>query len=1088
MGYVPLKSKSKVYNFNYQWHFKFADAFPLKEALARNTDKNGRNFFEPDYDEQDWQQVSVPHTFNDKELFSKRVEDGGAGQTRSFFLYRKWFEIPSEYKGNKVLIEFEGIRQSCYLYVNGRLVGFYENGVAPFGFDLTAYVNYDGKNLIAIATDNTATRNVPFCMAETPNKPDAEIGAYLSELEPGTVPEDKKGVGFFWNCNDFNPSVGGLTKNIRMHFKSKVYLTLPLYTNLQTCGTYIFADNFDFENNAADINVWAEVRNETEKNVKAEIEFVAVNHKNEITARAVSKPHDIKNAHLPEIPPLTITPEDAYVKIDGHYRPAEDETMLAPTAVEPVEVQTVRFSKRAEGLEFWSVKNPYLYTVYVNLIVDGEVEDSISIVTGFRETGYDNMKGVMINREHVWLTGYAQRASNEWAAVGAPVDWLRQFDAELIRKSNANHIRWMHVAACPADIRACDRLGIVCTQPAGDKERENFGRQWHQRTELMRDVIIYFRNSPSIFFWEAGNNAIGKEHMRQMRILREKLDPCGGRYMGCRTLSQKEVVDEAEYVGTMLNRHAGRFQSEKMPILETEYSREESPRRVWDDFSPPDYDYDNVWVGKAGVKKVGRDVYDLTAEDFALSTARGYSEFFNDRAGGASGKNLYSAAAALCWSDSVQHGRQSASENARMSGRVDGARVKKQNFDVYRVMQSDKPSVKILGHWNYPDEGGENYKYKLKRFNGEYWEETGEYAYRNPHSKTVYVVGSYAVKRIELYINGGKVGECDKPINTFIFEFHDIDITKHGRIEAKAYDYNGKLAAADVIRTVKEPHNIKLTIHTGKNGFIADGSDIAFLDVEVTDENGEVCPLCFDRIDFSVEGNAVFLGGYNSGKYDGYGKSDSVIHKNYVFAECGTNRVFLRSLTQGGHIKLTAKMHGIAESAAEFDSVSADTSALSPQEINMYDSAKPDGINHFAFDAIDEADRVKYKPDDKIYCKVLINGSEADTHGTRVIYEQGTVWGPIIYVLERIERDYKGVVEHTYDAAEAKLTVKSGGHTVVLRKGYTHMILDGEENLMSGEPYVEDNVFICEISAVTAFINGINAGYDDAVNLYRLEL
>lgn len=64
-----------------------------------------------------------------------------------------------------------------------------------------------------------------------------------------------------------------------------------------------------------------------------------------------------------------------------------------------------------------------------------------------------------------------QRSANEWAAVGAAVDWLKDYDAKLIRESNANHIRWMHVAACPADIRACDRRGIVCTQPAGDKER-----------------------------------------------------------------------------------------------------------------------------------------------------------------------------------------------------------------------------------------------------------------------------------------------------------------------------------------------------------------------------------------------------------------------------------------------------------------------------------------------------------------------------------------------------------------------------------------------------------------------------------------
>ena len=34
------------------------------------------------------------------------------------------------------------------------------------------------------------------------------------------------------------------------------------------------------------------------------------------------------------------------------------------------------------------------------------------------------------------------------------------------------------------------------------------GRQWDQRLEVMRDTIIYFRNNPSILFWEAGNTVV----------------------------------------------------------------------------------------------------------------------------------------------------------------------------------------------------------------------------------------------------------------------------------------------------------------------------------------------------------------------------------------------------------------------------------------------------------------------------------------------------------------------------------------------------------------------------------------------------
>ncbi len=1064
------------YNFNYGWRFFLADAFPLDAALDKTKDKNGRCFFEPDYDDSVWESVSVPHTFNAAELFSRRIEDGGANQTRTFAMYRKRFDVPEG--DNKIIIAFEGIRQTCFLYVNGTLAGFYENGVAPFGFDITAYIKPGEENLIAIATDNTATRNIPFCMAETPNYPDALPGSYLCELDAGTVDESRKGVGFMWNCNDFNPSIGGLTKNITLHIKPRIYLTLPLYTNLQTTGTYIFADKFDFEKRCADINVLSEIKNESGKDITCAIECVIADAAGNEAARFTSGERLIRAAETDMLPPLSITPRAAYTKRGDHYVEAEDQSY--PTELAPHGVESISAKKRVEGLKFWSVSSPSLYTVSVSLIADGKIVDEERITTGFRDTSYDGKKGLMMGGEPVWLTGYAQRSANEWAAVGAACDWLKDFDARLIRESNANHIRWMHVAACPADIRSCDEYGIVCTQPAGDKERETFGREWKMREELMRDVIIYFRNSPSILFWEVGNNAVSAEHMRAMRKIKEQLDPSGGRYIGCRTLSTPEAVAEAEYVGTMLNRHAGRFMSERVPILETEYLREESPRRVWDDFSPPDYDYDNCWAGKGGLKKLGIDVYDLTAEDFALCAADGYSEFFHDRMGGASGKDLYSATAALCWTDSAQHGRQSASENARMSGRVDAARVKKQSFDVFRVMQSERPAVKIMGHWSYPENDGENYKYPVKRFNGEYWEKTGEFAYRDPEHKTVYVIGSYPVKKVELIINGGTVGVCEKPERGFVFAFEGIDITRSGYIKAVAYGYDDKPAAEDIIYTAKEPAAIRLTPHISDAGFAADGSDIAFCDIEVVDANGNICPLCYERIDFEIEGEGVFLGGYNSGKFDGFGHNDSVIHKKHVFAECGTNRVFIRSTKTPGVVRLKAKMGDIT-AGITLKTKKADTAGLSTAAVPRLANIEP-APDKFRFTPIPGADAAKYMPDEKIWCKVLINRDEADTRGYRCEYLNDAVYGPIIYILERIERSFPGRVAYTLDGK--RLTIKSGETSLVLEVGHTHMLVNGKENLLNGEPYIEDGLFIAELSAILPHICD-EAYYDENVNLYR---
>lgn len=1083
-----------MYYFHNDWHFLLAYVFPLKEAMDNWKDLQGHYFYEREYEEKDWETVTLPHTFNDCDLFKDRIEDAGSGQKRTCAFYRKWFSMPEDactQKEKKVLISFEGMRQTCYLYINGHMAGYYEAGVAPFGFDLTPYIDYDKPNLIAVATDNTTTRNIDFCIAETPNKPGVEPGSYLVP-QGNEVPLAQTGVGFQWNCNDFNPSVGGITRPVQLYIKPKVYLTLPLYSNLMTKGVYVYGTDYDVEQGTACISVEAEIRNETCQDMEGSI-LVRVHELDGTLLYSFSSGQCRLPASGHVENPISIVPQDAYkeeILADGTVRfvPAPEEE-VAPTITDSKAVSVCRADSGKLALRFWNIEDPYLYRIEVILCVDGQELDRTIIETGFRKVEYDKDRGVIINEKSVWLTGYAQRAANEWAAIGIAPEWLKDMDARLIKESNGNHIRWMHVAASPADIRSMDRHGIVCTQPAGDKEAETFGRSWDQRVELMRDVIISFRNHPSILFWEAGNNSINREHMREMRLLKEALDPKGGRFMGCRTINTEDVLEESEYIGTMLNRHAARFLAEHGPITETEYSREEAPRRIWDDFTPPNFDYRNLYIGKGGRKEKGRDFYDLTMEELALAEAGGYSEFFHDRIGGASGKNLYSACAGLCWTDSAQHGRQSYSENGRMSGRVDPVRLKKQNFYLYQVMQSQTPALHILSHWNYPDDTQDQYWYPLKQFNGQYWEETGSMERRNPRNKTVYVAGSYHIARIQLFINKEAVGTCEKPIGGFLFPFPGIDITKHGEVTAVGYDYEGREAARTQLYTVGAPRWLRLTLHTSPAGFLADGADISYLDVEVLDENDRICPLCEEKITFQTQGEAIFLGGYNSGRFSGYGKDDSVIHQNHVYAECGNNRIFLRSTRKAGQILVKAIMQGLDPVTITFESKEADLSPLGGSApVRWYEeySEKPP-IRQDAFPAIPEADLAKYEPEDQLYCKVLVNGQEPDTRGVRSVNKNGSIWGAVQCILDRMLGQWNNAFSYTYDADEQKLTLESGDTKVIAQTGHTHLLVNGQENLMDGEPYVTpEGIFVMEINAIVPYIQGTSCQYDEKVNVLRV--
>lgn len=887
--YSVPESPGSVYNFNLDWKFckPSVSTWPLQTAMNGIVDAQGRHFYEPGYDDSAWEDVNLPHTFNDVEAFRSVAHDAGdMGVWRGIAFYRKNFSVPTSDEGKQIFVEFEGIRQAAYVYLNGVMVGYYEAGVTPFGFDLTKHIKFGEENVIAVAADNTSGRG---------------MSNFISETRPGTAPGSNSGVGFQWNTKDFNPVMGGLTRNVRLYVKNDVYQTLPLYSNLKTKGVYIYPSNINVVDASATINVESEVRNAGGSDQNVYLEVAVVNHLGELVYSFTSSVYTVVAATDVEQEYLTVVPADAY------------NANPAPIDIDSRDVTVITAAADVTDLRLWSVDDPYLYEVFCILRDEaGQAIDVSQVTTGFRKVelvpGFDG--GVLINDQYVWLRGYAQRAANEWAAIGIAPDWLRDFDAQLIRESNANFVRWMHIAAQPADIRAGDKFGVVSVQPAGDKEGDARGRGWDQRLEVMRDVIIYFRNNPSIIFWEAGNAEISTVHMRQMIKLRTELDPHGMRFMGCRSLGNLATVAEAEWVGTMLGRRVrdgggytagGRMIRDAALIIETEYARDEAPRRVWDDFSPPDFDYVNVFTGSNGSKENGKDAWDLTAEDFVLTTVRGYYEFFSRKVQANNPNPYYSGTAALCWTDSSQHGRQQATENARMSGRVDPVRIKKQSFYAHQTIQSDEPAIYLVGHWNYPTDPNA-YVYELK---DRYHRYTGETALRDATNKTIYVIGSEHLAQVELYINGALVGVDSRASNGFIYEFRGINIMQPGYIEAVGYNATGEELVRHKIETVDEVVRMRLTPVTGPDGLRADGSDIAFIDVEVVDAYGRVHPLDYERIDFTIAGPAVFLGGYNSGVKD-------LRHETtYVYAENGTNRVFIRSTREAGLITITASRPGL---------------------------------------------------------------------------------------------------------------------------------------------------------------------------------
>ncbi len=612
----------------------------------------------------------------------------------------------------------------------------------------------------------------------------------------------------------------------------------------------------------------------------------------------------------------------------------------------------------------------------------------------------------------------------------------------------------------------------------------------------MRDVIIYFRNNPSIIFWEAGNAEISSEHMRQMTELRKELDPHGMRFMGSRSLgdtSSNGNISESEWVGTMLGRRVrdgggytvgGQIIRNMSTLIETEYARDEAPRRVWDDFSPPNFDYVNLFTGSNGAKENNKDAWDLTSEDFILNTVSGYYEFFSRRMQANNPMPYYSAAAALCWSDSNQHGRQQYTENARMSGRVDPVRIKKQSFFAFQTIQSQEPALYLVGHWNYPTDPNA-YVYELK--NPVTQQYTGEFALRDATNKTVYVIASEHVSRVELRINDQLVGENNFARDGFIYAFPGINIMQPGYIEAIGYSPFGEELVRHKIETVDSVVGIRLTPVTGPDGLRADGSDIAFIDVEVIDAYGRVHPLDYDRIDFTIEGPAVFLGGYNSGVENLRREITT------VYAENGTNRVFVRSLREAGEIKITATRPGLQPVSVVIESVpfQVDENGLTtimPQILTREVGIRPVPVaalppgtvlaTEFIVD-FDHNVRIVTEQDlntEIEWIAVFLNQEELELAAYRMI----GVYGPVLPLLDILELDY------IYDQESGKLTVNHGNQVVETSVGGSFMKINGVSDLVNDWPELVDGELHLELSALLPAL-GVTAYWGEDGLSYHIE-
>ena len=100
-----------------------------------------------------WKKVRVPHDRGlDNGFDYDRSSSDGCVEPARYGWYRRNLEIPASARGKRVFFECDGAMSFSLVWVNGRFVGGWPYGYSPWRVELTPYVEFGGKNVLAIRT------------------------------------------------------------------------------------------------------------------------------------------------------------------------------------------------------------------------------------------------------------------------------------------------------------------------------------------------------------------------------------------------------------------------------------------------------------------------------------------------------------------------------------------------------------------------------------------------------------------------------------------------------------------------------------------------------------------------------------------------------------------------------------------------------------------------------------------------------------------------------------------------------------------------------------------------------------------------
>jgi len=557
----------------------------------------------------------------------------------------------------------------------------------------------------------------------------------------------------------------------------------------------------------------------------------------------------------------------------------------------------------------WSIKTPFRYAAVTTIEQAGKVVDRYETPFGVRTIQFTADRGFLLNGEHVPMNGACDH--HDLGALGSAINTRAlERQIELLKEMGGNAIRTSHNPPAPELLDACDRLGMVVMDEAFDcwarqKTQNDYHllfADWQEKD--VRMLVRRDRNHPCVILWSIGNEipeqgspagvVIGTElagivHSEDTtRPVTAACNDGNAAFNGF-----QKVVDVFGYNYKPKGYAKAREANPGLALFGSETASTVSSRGVYtfpvaEGFGAVINQGRRRGTNGPAEPPPGLDVaahqvssYDLYYPPWATSPD---SEFSGQ-------EHTPSVAGEFVWTGFDYLGEPTpwggGNDPSRSSyfGIIDLAGFKKDRFYLYQAhWRPDYPMAHIVPHWSWPDRVGQ------------------------VTPVMVYTSGDEA----ELFLNGKSLGKKTKKQFEYRVRWDDV-VYQPGELKAIAYK-NGKRWAADRMQTAGAA--AKLEGQADRAKILADGKDLSYVTVTVTDNKGVPVPRAKNHIKFEVQGPAEIVATDN-GDATSFEPFQAPEHDAFN----GLALAIVRAKAgQAGTIKLTAKADGLKTASVSLQS------------------------------------------------------------------------------------------------------------------------------------------------------------------------